>query len=467
MPEHRTRRLVLLCAFALTAAAAAADLEQDIAAARETLDGLLEVYTEKHPDTIAARRRLEDLLARQRAAPPPAAPLTLPPAPVVRQGVVPGPASASPAATDDPAPPAVAAPRRPVARCDDGAPVSAANALCGTAQADWLARAGAAGVFYATNFDVADRAAYLALAHSHGHAQSADGKPKLDLERTITLTGNGASRHNWFASEGANEAGPSWNLSFSGPGRHDVDTRKERLYLQFSLYTDGTWVDHVHAQGDIKTLILFDPSVGPFARGEIVLNRRGWGPWPFVFFVSRAAMPLSLMWLEPGFVRGDDTLYTYFDAGPQRAGGATDLTDINLFERRRGPRRRNLDGADPDYAAVPRYRAGTWHTIELHVDVSGPRARLKLWFAEYGQPPMLLLGHDDMGFAPDAHTYRGAFLINRAENAQQWVSEDTFVIYDEVIVSDQPIAFPGGYALPHPGAEVPPGWPPHGTRLRR
>ena len=328
------------------------------------------------------------------------------------------------------------------------------NTVCLNDIEDWQSRSTAAGVFYANNFNYNNRNEYLDAAHSTQYRETSNGVPKLDLETSIKLTGNGASRHNWIAAEGANEAGPAWNYSFDGPGAKTTNTKKTEFYLQYSMYVDQGWVDFTYNDGSIKTQIIFNPAVPPFAQGEIVQTRRGRGPWPGGFRVTNTAQGYQLLW--PG---GDDTYYTFWDGGPQSENGETDETSRDLFERRYGPRRRNQDRTDPDYANVPQLRGGRWYTFETYVRIGNGENVVKNWFSERGQPPILLYGLMDAGMREDEDTYRGAHLINRAENTTVWIDTDTFIIFDEVIVSDNPINFPGGYTLPNPGGETPAGWP--------
>lgn len=456
----------------------AQSLDEEIAQARRKVSELLEIYTEKHPDVVIARRALDDLMARKNGTDgkeqgiravystdaddqPAAAP------PVAGASRESGGAAETTKTTSLPPPARAAAVNSAMRlRCADGSAAAAGNSLCGRAENDWAVRASGARVFYANHFDYPTRDAYLASAHSYLYAETRDGLPKLDLERTRTLSGPGASRHNWFVSEGPNERGPSWNLSFSGPGAKDVSRRQTHFYLQFAVYVEETWARFAYGDGAIKLLMLLDPSSPPFAPGEVVLTRHGTAPWLWGFRVTTVAAAYQLMWNQPWFVKADDTIYTFYDAGPVARDGETDRTDIDLFEQRWGPRRRNLDPADPDYATAPRLEGGKWYTIEVHVDVREARSVLKVWFAEYGAPPILLTGYIDSGLTANTHTYRGAFLLNRAENTRSWVEEDTFVLFDEIIVSEEPIAFPGGYGLPWPGNEIPHAWPPAGTTPR-
>lgn len=336
------------------------------------------------------------------------------------------------------------------------------HGTCIDNETDWQARRRAAGVFYANNFDYADRDAYLAGAHSYRYAATDDGKPKLDLETKIRLSGRGASRHNWFVSEGANELGPAWAYSFDGPGLHTTNALRQRFYMQYAMYADPTWARFVYQNGAIKNHILLNPGRSLFAHGEVVLVRSGRGPWVHGFSVSDSARGWFLKWDAPRFVAGDDTIYTFWDADPRVAPSA----DINSFERRFGPRRRHFDAEDKDYAAVPHLAGGHWYVIETYVDLSPGNSIIKVWFAERGKPPILLTGTPEAGMHETADTYRGGFLINRAEDARTWVDNDTFVVYDELLVSEQPIAFPGDHTLPTPGRELPANWPPADAEMR-
>jgi hypothetical protein len=329
----------------------------------------------------------------------------------------------------------------------------------------WEQRSIAPGTFYANNFDYDNRTEYLDDAKQTTYGETADFKPKLDLETTITLSGKGASRHNWFVSEGANEAGPSWDFSFDGVGATTTNTKKEEFYIQYSLYVDQGWVDFNYTEGDIKTLILFNPGVPPFAHGELVMLRDGDAPFPNTFYVTSSALTPTLAWSSPSFMGGDDTFYTFYDGGAQSTNGETDQTDIDLFEQRYGPRRRNKAGG-ASIPGVPKFEGNKWYTFGIYVNVTAGNSIFKVWFSEYGQSPELLMGYMDVGITSNSNTYRGGYLINRAENTTTWVANDTFIIFDELISSDNEILWPTGESLPYPGTSTPANWPPTGSTPR-
>lgn len=330
----------------------------------------------------------------------------------------------------------------------------------------WEQRSTAPGVFYANNFDYDNRTEYLADAKQIAYPETADFKPKLDLDTTIKLSGKGSSRHNWFVSEGANEAGPSWDFSFEGVGAKTTNSKKEEFYMQYSLYVDQQWVDFNYTAGNIKTLIIYHPGVPPFDHGELVMTRNGAAAFPSSFYVTNSALSPTLIWSAPSFVVGDDTYYTFYDNGPQSANGETDQTDIGLFEQRYGPRRRNSAGG-ASIPGVPKFEGNKWYTFGIYVNVTAGNSIFKVWFSEYGQPPELLYGYMVTGIVSNDNTYRGAHLISRAENAfhnpEQWITSDTFIAFDEVIVSDNEIVWPTGDALPYPGTSTPTNWPPEGA----
>jgi hypothetical protein len=335
--------------------------------------------------------------------------------------------------------------------------------------ATWEQRSTALGVFYANNFDYDNRTQYIDDANQTSYEETTDFKPKLDLETTITLSGKGASRHNWFVSEGANEAGPSWDFSFDGIGAQTTNTKKEEFYMQYSLYVDQGWVDFNYTGGSIKTLILYNPGVPPFAHGELVMLRHGKSPFPSSFYVTNTAISPTLVWSTPSFVNGDDTYYSFYDGGTQSANGETDQTDINLFEQRYGPRRRNAaNGAR--IPGIPKFEGDKWYTFGIYVNVTAGNSVFKVWFSEHGQSPELLLGYMNTGITSNNSTYRGGHLISRAENAfndpDSWITSDTFIAFDELIVSDNEILWPTGDSLPYPGTITPANWPPAGSRTR-
>jgi hypothetical protein len=115
---------------------------------------------------------------------------------------------------------------------------------------------------------------------------------------------------------------------------------------------------------------------------------------------------------------------------------------------------RNMPNGWPDSRAVASgavpWQMDGWTTLEAYLEYSGSGSTIKVWAAPYGQPPVLIVNEvKRVGLgSPGSNAWSRFELLNYATGRTSEGSRPTQnTYYDEVIVSTQPIKFPGGFSL--------------------
>jgi hypothetical protein len=235
------------------------------------------------------------------------------------------------------------------------------------------------------------------------------------------------------------------------------------------------WYNHFFNNSDYggKILTMQAPDKS-FNSGEFVI-RRDFRPGGFVqmYRIPPGESSLRTELFYSG--AGARMLYSFYDLGTP-----SPVTSLNDAQLRHGPQSQTGDslGTDPDIQHAPRLVPDGWTVFETYVDLQNHV--LKVWMAPYGQPPSLIMGgmnypgRTNWFVLPSVGTndgttqgllYSGAQLSgymnkNQWDAPWDWPLTDTFICFDEIIASDDPINFPGGHALPFPGTLLPTGWPP-------
>jgi hypothetical protein len=336
-------------------------------------------------------------------------------------------------------------------------------------QSDWNSRSKAAGVFYATNFsEFTTRDALINGAYQTAYANDQygpSGRYKVELESSIALSGK-SIRSNLFAAEGANEAGGSWNFSFDGVGAKTQNLQKSEFYFQFALYGDSTWANWQYANGaKIAIIAMPNQSYGNAASAgvnEIVLFRDKIGPYPGLYRWSTAAITgtslCSLAWSSDTQFLSNYTHHIFYNSNPTNTTRPANSTELAT---RFG---KTQYGWTPPANYFPRVESNGWTVYEVYVNRTyNGTGMIKVWSAPYGQQPILWGGSTDARLGTSGYT--GIHLLPRTENAWEgaWPTVDTFACYGEVICSDNPIAFPGGYTIPYIGTALPANFPWNGA----
>jgi len=346
--------------------------------------------------------------------------------------------------------------------------------LLKSADADWLSRSTASGVFYSTNFTYKDAAKTQLITNVTDLAASAyqtGSTAKLAWDTSLKLSGNGCLRLN-MAGGSIDGTGTGWTFSFDGIGLHTKNTSKTQFYIQFAYYADS--VQNNFNYGGTSNyggkIIIVEAPDTSFDSGEVVF-RRWVEPGGFVAAYS---LPVNQSYYNNVISQSRGLLNNLYDANHYGASFGAPST-ASQWKQRHGYMSIGTV-SDPDYVNAPRIISNTWMTIEIYVDLVNDC--VKMWMAPYGESPKLIIGKNPgNGDLPAVGTvdgsgsnpkpiYTGAQLTNYANSPTAWPSTSTYVCYDEVIASNDPIPFPGGYTLPFPGTDTVTSWPWTGTVFR-
>lgn len=335
-----------------------------------------------------------------------------------------------------------------------------------TMDEDWAARSSASGVFYANNFN------FTTLQQlTDSNYGTPPGTPFAQLETVNKLSGSAACRSNILKT--SNE-GDQFNYRHSWVmpvGSQTKGTPKKTFYYQYAIYIPSYVLDHrFSTTGDQasshKFCIIQEPD-NSFGAGEVVTVNPAFRKAVTCYRITESSGSASHSWRTlpnmPDSPSTSRNTYSTIDAGPQSDGlGGTDANNQDLFERRYGYLIGYQDGTtnygtplsaqgqpDPDQSVNgPTWVADAWNVVEFYIDYT--TQTLRMWHAVYGQAPRLVINADgtaDLGNRTD--NYTGAQLLPRLEERlADATREDTYVIYDEVLASNNPINFPGGFSPP-------------------
>jgi hypothetical protein len=349
-----------------------------------------------------------------------------------------------------------------------------------SAEADWAARSTGAGVFYAHNMTWQDQAKTVPITNLQGLLNSCGSEQQLNglaWDSTIKLSGAGSMRCNMPAAQ----SGLFSNLGFSweGIGVKTKNLPKHEFYFQFAYYAHSVYRDFFFGTNNVwggKICIIKAMNDSFSNNGEVVLRRTPRGePGGFT----------DGYWLSQGgqvnaWETGRNSTVSDWAVNPWIDRGSPVITDLNSFQRRKGLNYgdgatgglgsyyNSASGTDADIeiAAQPRLVPNGWTVFEVYIrqPISG-QSILKVWSAPYGQAPQLMWGSMAANLPPVGYLdgqsigpteiYSGFQFLNYHNGVSAWPTQDTFVCYTEALGSDNPINFPGGFALPFPGTQVP------------
>lgn len=336
------------------------------------------------------------------------------------------------------------------------------------ADADWLTRSTASGVFYANNFTYRDTAKTQLITSDtdlrNSAAQTGGTLSTVVRNTTQFLSGTQSLKLNMPASSGQYGG---WNFDFGGIAVSSKLVVKHQFYFQFAYYVDSVFYNFFPGVFNTyggKIAIIQAPDQS-FGTGEVVLRRL---PIPGGY-VAAYRIPAS-SGLTQYFqlnIGSDAHFNNFIDRGGSTA-------TENARQLRFGinyDRKDNTSDTDIDVQHSPRYVANGWYVFEVYVDQINDV--VKIWGAPYGSAPTLVMGAMDAGLPPSGTIsdgginpqplYTGIQLTNYPNTWTNYPSTTTFVGYDELICSTNPINFPGGFSLPFPGTATPTGYPPSGT----
>jgi len=349
----------------------------------------------------------------------------------------------------------------PLARC--GAATGGGSSI----DSDWAARIAASGVFFSNNFTYKNAAKTQQITNATDLIASAfqtNGTAAYIAWDTVNkLSGNGALRMNMAAANSGAYSG--YSITWDGIGLTTKNTPKHQFYVQFAIYADSVYRNFYYGSAAVwggKLAIIQSPDRS-FEPSEIVIRRdpRAGGFLQSYRYTDAGAEAFSLSW---------PSLSNYQYLSFYDAGSPTVTNDATLRQRYGNDYHGLSDtaGTDTNYQSAPRLSSNGWYVIEVYVDQINDI--VKIWGAPYGSAPTLIMGGMNAGIAPvgyldsaGAQLYTGMQLTNYPNSVTNWPGSDTFICYSEVIGSDSPINFPGGYSIPNSGTTTPASYPPAGT----
>ena len=290
------------------------------------------------------------------------------------------------------------------------------------------------------------------------------GTAKLLLDTTPGkwLTGGQALRTRILAAEGATEAGPVLEFAFT------PRVALSEYYVQFVIMFDPICLTFNNDSNSRKIFFLND--FGPGAGQIVNVLHLEEGPWPVIYRYNPGAM---LLYNNHNTGIGGRSHQMY---------GALNLTGITpttaaQWDQKYGPSRENFRApsiTDQNLLAVPRPIGNQYCVITHYINLNYFHPTLgitngmhKMWFAQYGTAPTLLnLSFRNCGFRSEAAT-ESVRSCWRPENPKAFPGVEHGHWIDQVLVRavtnqterDQGIPFPGDFALPHPGTQIPAGFP--------
>lgn len=372
-----------------------------------------------------------------------------------------------------------------------GSPQSYTSSAPGSAAADWVARSTASGVTHAENWSSFNTAAEAySSPRTAGMNKNPSNPTTFDNAfQIITDAGHvlsGKAMRLWHGKNNYGGAGTIDNQYMSIPfngnrnavnGQYPTGAYLTKAYVQLCFWTDA-FLDYYWKLGDGSLggskIAIIDNWDTTATTGELVITDNLNTGFVSAYRITTGGGSL-------GLDRSISTPANGSNIARQNAidnGGV--LTDQASYERRYGPMAYGMTGGtsqasplstqgrpDPDAAigGVTFNRGGTT-VVEVELDLANDRCRV--WAAHHGQAPKLigdtLLNDAAGGLALFGSRVRAGLgtgwsglylsnLIYTATGAQNpGYPADAYTDYSEIIVSQKPINFPGGF--------VPPGtWP--------
>ena len=325
-------------------------------------------------------------------------------------------------------------------------------------EADWQQRKSASGVFYSNSFDYANKAELLATGAGNTNKPPAN---EIDLDTTIKLSGGKSLKIITYTGSGGN--GGSWADWYDG---QDGKTKYHNFYFQFSVYLPRATLAYRSQGGDGQLKLA---NLEQYGSSQIVIGHKKFMGFPSMLLNGTGTLEKNI---AENVVPNVGSEYVYqpaVDAGGSAPGNACE------FWERYGPSRgitanddygatnpeprldrRNLTYGWPNRCAL---RAGVpfnidgWTTVEVYVDFkpSDPsHSTIKAWAAPYGEAPRLFI--NEVNTAPlktSDDVYHRFELLNYDTPRESEANRPTMYTYfDEVVISTQPVKFPGGFSLP-------------------
>ncbi|MEM7082341.1 MAG: choice-of-anchor U domain-containing protein [Pseudomonadota bacterium] len=314
---------------------------------------------------------------------------------------------------------------------------------------DWSSRSTAAGVLMATRFDTSGD------VHNWKHLDNSQGNVKWETGNVAS--GNGALRMDILKTDGA--ASGSWRRWLSADQREFVEG--DEFYVSYRQYFPAYYATHVfNGGGGWKQSIISRNAYemngvsqdcqtnecGSNQLNEIVLHNNRYRGFPQAYHRnSNGAYPSMEVSANTACSSTDFRHQNAVDRGPQSVGNACE----NDRARYGGLYSYGSSTGSPDpLTGAFIYHPNEWITFKVYVKLGSQgtntgNTHVKIWAAREGQDWDLIIDRNniDLGNGP-AHN---ALWLLPYDTGKQPDSnrQDTYTLYDEVIVSLNDIQAPG------------------------
>lgn len=351
---------------------------------------------------------------------------------------------------------------------------------------DWDSRSTAPGVLLATNFDVkADVSDWI---HDRSGNIFTDSVTNVSWYESRKMSGGGSMRIDIYASDDASSG--QW-VRWINKGWDDGTFKQgfktgDEFYVQVSMYHPASYVNQqlqTRRNGLTQTKILIVSNYWQSNRlYELVTHEL---PDRIITGYNRDSNHAYSGWDEPVMdgrcgMTPDFIYQPAIDLGPQDIGTSCEnmraqYGGLNSYRSRQNA----IDGLPDPLSPAVVVEADQWQTLLLNVKVGtfnrpsrlgGKRVRdthIRLWVANAGENYILLkdgfvdLGSEGGGTGAEANAYNAIWLMTYGTQRMPFkgvpTRADTYVLYDELIVSTRMIPVPT--AIPGRMNGIKAGWP--------
>jgi hypothetical protein len=334
--------------------------------------------------------------------------------------------------------------------------VGAARAAVDT-ETDWQARKSAAGVVYSESFEYGSKADLLAAALGYTNKPPAN---EIDVDSAINLAGSKSLKLITYGAAGAN--GGSWAQYYNGKD----GTQFRTFYFQFGIYLPKATLAYRSQGGDGQLKLVNLEQYGP---AQIVVGNKKFLGFPTFLLNGTGVLEENLAESVVPNVSSEYIYQPAVDAGGGTPGSACEFwgrygpsrgVAINDDYGATNPEprldRRNMTYGWPNRCAlqsgVP-FNLDGWTTIEVYVEYNTAdpaHSTIKAWAAPYGQAPRIYVNEvGTVHLNANDGVYRRFELLNYDTPRLPETNRPTMYTYfDEIVISTQPVKFPGGFSLP-------------------
>lgn len=321
---------------------------------------------------------------------------------------------------------------------------------------DWNTRSTAPGVLYANNFDSETDVTNNVLAD--------DQASQVTWEQTLKTSGGGALRFGIFNTNTTNFG--NWYTCWTA-GCPNLQANEE-IYIQFRQYTPAYLVNHIwehsgsQRTGFKQMIISRGSSPGSNTPYEVVLTHDNVG-FPIGYWQDGQVSARLMQDAADTECSGTDfRMQNVIDRGANPLTGLSPDGDAwtdceqdrarygGLYSAYRSPYNIPIGPADPLTGAMT-YPLDGWATYMVRVrlgpsGLGGPGTLIQMWMARDGEDFTLMMEETNATLGPEyanGDGMNGFWLLPYiSRGIAEPTRQDTFTVYDEVIVSTNQIPAP-------------------------